>query len=158
MRIELTRDQYRELLLTVIVGIYVREAVAEMHEEDMGKINALQSYMLSQASNFDSDDMVENFEGVLIPSEKICEEYHDGIIEEYNNEEFWHRLETNLGQRDFWKTVSDEEHRKIEKDEWLPERVQEFYEKYAREFEANGIENLKIVRGNFVSRFFKKWL
>ena len=158
MRIELSRDQYRDLLLTVIIGTYIREAVAEMHEEDMDKINALQTFMLSQASNFSSDDMVENFEGVLIPSEKVCEQYHDDIIEEYNNEEFWHRLETDLGHRDFWKTVSNEEHRQIEKDEWLPDRVHKFYEKYEQEFETNGIKNLKIVRGNFISRLFAKWL
>ncbi len=146
--IEFTREQYRDLLLSVLVGTYIRESAAELQGKSIKKIGDLEKYLLSLAKEFDSEDMVENFKGHLIPNDKVCKEYHDDIIEEHDNEQFWHRLTVDLGKRDFWKTVTKEEKEKIEKDDWLPERVNKFYEWYEKEFAENGIENLKVVRNS----------
>jgi hypothetical protein len=145
MKLELSKEQFRELLLDVIIGVYVREAVLDLQGKDFSKVEELEKYLLSVAENFDAGDMVENFKGALIPSEKVCKEYED-IIEEYNNDEFWSRLEIDLGKRDFWESLTEEEKREIEKEKWLPERVHDFYDYYAKEFEENGIENLRIVK------------
>jgi len=144
MELKLNNEQFRELLIDVVIGTYIREAVLDARGEDFEDVGKLQEYLLFVAKDFNAEDMVENFKGSLIPSEKVCEEYHDKNIEEYNDNEFWHRLETDLGKRDFLKTLTDEERKKIEKDGWLPDRVNEFYDRYAKEFEKHGIERLYI--------------
>lgn len=145
--IELTKKQFRELLLSVIIGTYIREAVAELKDEELDSIGDLEDYIMSFAKDFDSEDMVEKMEEeILIPSDKVCKEYHDEIIEEYDNDEFWTRLARDLGQRDFYRTMSNEEKKFIQKNNgWLPERIHKIYKWYEDEFEKNGLENIKII-------------
>lgn len=145
--IEFTKQQYRELLLSLTLGIYIREGVAEARGEDFNKIRNLEDYLLSFAKDFDSIDMVETFgNGILILSDEVCEE-SDEIIEEYDDGTFWHHLITDLGQRDFYRTVTTEEDKVLKKEGGrLPERVHEIYEWYEKEFEQNGIENIKIIK------------
>ena len=144
--IELTRQQYRNLLLSVIIGTYIREAVAELEGGNLSEVTDFEAYLLSFAKNFDCEDMVEDLEGYLVPSDKICREYHDKIIEKYNDDEFWNRLIIDLGQRDFYRTMTLEEKKIIEKENRLPKRVHEIYKWYEKELEDNGLENVKIIR------------
>lgn len=150
MKIEFTKQQYRDLLLSVIIGTYIREAVDELHERDIRRAGDLESYLMSLAKNFDSEDMVENFEkSFWVPSDKVIKEYHEHYIEEYDEDTFWHNLTTNLGQRDFYKNKTEEEKRKVEENEgWLPGVIDKYYKRYEEEFERYGIERLKIDENN----------
>lgn len=146
MKIELTKNQYRDLLLSVIIGEYIREAVDEQNGKDIRNTHDMENYLMSLAKDFDSEDMVENFEGeFLVPSDKVIKEYHDHYIEEFEEESFWHNLITRLGQRDFDKNATKAELEKVKKNEgWLTDVIDTYYEKYENEFEKNGVGRLGI--------------
>ena len=146
MQLDLTKEQFAELLKAVIVGVRVREAVAEERDtpgwQDIGDI---ESYLLSMAGDFDSADMAEYYLDGWIPSDEVSEEL-DEELDEYGDQEFWHGLHTALGQRDFYRTMSKEEKKFIaDNDGLFPERMHVLYKKYAKEFEKHGLDRLEIV-------------
>lgn len=143
--LSLTKEQYRELLMHVVIGVHIRGAVADNRGEDFKKIDLLEQFLCARAETFDSADLVEASNGKIIPSETLDATVHE-ILEDYEDDAFWEHLETDLGKRDFFRTMTDEERKKMEEEQWLPERVQEFYDMYADEFEKNGIDNLEIVK------------
>ena len=146
MRLELTKEQFRELLKAVIIGVQIREAVAEGRDAPgWQKIRDIERYLLSLAGDFDSADMAEYFLNGWIASDEASEEL-DEELEEYDNQEFWDRLYTTLGQRDFYRTITEEERKFIADNNGLfPERMHVLYKKYARELERHGIDRLEIV-------------
>ena len=82
--------------------------------------------------------------GSLFPSNELCEECYEEIIEEFNEDQFWFNLGINLGKLDFMKTMTKEEEKEAEKKNWLPERVHSFYDNYEKEFEKHGTDRLFI--------------
>jgi hypothetical protein len=64
-------------------------------------------------------------------------------VNEYNNSTFWDELITRLGKRDFFNTIKNEEREYIDKNNWLPERIEECYDKWRKEFEKHDLDNLK---------------
>ncbi|MCX6375912.1 MAG: hypothetical protein NTU88_07780, partial [Armatimonadetes bacterium] len=146
MQLDLTKEQFRELLKAVIAGVYVREAVAEERDTPgWREIRDIESYLLTVAGDSDSADMAESFHGVWVPADELSDEV-DEELEEYGDQEFWHGLEMALGQRDFRRTVTKEEKKFIaDNDGLFPERMHVLYKKYSKEFEKHGIDRLEIV-------------
>lgn len=146
MHLALTKEQFRELLKAVIIGVQIREAVAEERDTPgWKKIRDIERYLLSVAKDFDSADMAEYFAGSWIPTDEASEEV-DEELEEYDNQEFWERLHVCLAQRDFYRTVTKEERKFIaDNDGLFPDRMHELYKKYAKELEKHGIDRLEIV-------------
>lgn len=146
MQLDLTKEQFRELLKAVIIGVYVREAVAEERDTPgWQEIRDIESYLLSVAGDFDSADMAEYYLNGWIPSDELSDEVDDEL-DEYGDQEFWHRLEMALGQRDFRRTVTKEEKKFIaDNDGLFPERMHVLYKKYAKEFEKYGVDRLEIA-------------
>lgn len=146
MKINLTKKQYRDLLLSVVIGTYIRGAVDEQEGKDFSKVEEVEKYLFSLAKEFDSEDLVEEFHDRLIPSQTMIEEYHDHYIEEYDEDHFWHELTTRLGQRDFETHATDEERKKVEEnDGWLFDVIDKYYQRYDDEFEKRGIERLVLL-------------
>jgi len=145
MKLELTKEQYRDLLIAVVIGTYVRSAVDEQNGKDFRKAEEIEDYLLSVAKDFESEDLTQNFEGHLLISDDLIEEYHEKYIEEYEQEFFWHELTTRLGQRDFAENATTEERELVEKNAgWLSGVIDKYYEKYEKEFETSGVDRLKI--------------
>lgn len=150
MKINLTKKQYSTLIRALEAGnsVYgiLGDNVSENYKKISNEINDLQGYLLSFAKDFGRKDLTEKFMGELMLNEKFSEKFHE-VIDDYDNENFWHELEVRLGKRDFFKSMTKEEEREIEeKDGWLPERIHEIYEKWGKEFEKNGIERLEIKK------------
>ena len=143
MQIELTKEQFKEMLLAAMLYSWVYGGLADRKGENFEKFEKLAEYLLKVAKDNNLNDLVERFHDNLVPSDELSE-IEEEIIEEYDDDTFWHELTTRLGKRDFWRTVTPEEKEKIEKDDWLPERINEFYEKYEKEFEENGLERLGV--------------
>ncbi|MBI1755077.1 hypothetical protein HYR65_02225 [Candidatus Azambacteria bacterium] len=144
MNIELTKEQYKELLLLVLLGSWVRGGVADMRGEYGKEMDELEEYLLREAKKFNCSDLAEYFEGHIVPSDRLAKEY-EKIIEEYNDDEFWSQLSTRLGQRDFEKTISKEEKQHMKDNNGrFPERIHTLYEEYDKEFEKHGIDRLEI--------------
>ncbi len=145
MKINLTKKQYRDLLLTVLVGTYIRGGVDEQEGKDFRKVEEIERYLLSFAKDFDSEDLVEKFKGILIPSDTLSGE-QERYIDEYEEEYFWHGLTTRLGQRDFEVNATDEERKKVEEnDGWLWNVIDKYYKRYDDEFEKRGLERLVLM-------------
>lgn len=146
MKIDLTKKQFKELLLLVSLGAYVKGAIEDMKGKYKGE-DEIADYLLGCAKDFGLEDMAEIFEGKLIQSDKFSEKV-DKMMDEYEEDEFWHRLVMYLGKRDFFREVSEDELKEIRKDEfgWLPERIRDFYARYEKEFENNGIERLEVKK------------
>ena len=143
MEVKLTKEQFKEMLLAAMFYSWVRGGLADGKGEDFQKYEELENYLLEIAKDNGSGDLVEKFQGHPGPTDELSELF-ENTMEEYDDDTFWHELVTRMGRRDFWKTVTPEEKKEIKKQEWLPERVHEFYDKYEKEFEENGIDRLEI--------------
>jgi hypothetical protein len=145
MKIELTKEQYKELLVLVSLGSYIRGAHADKHGEKYDD-SEMSAYLLKYAKDFGLEKLAEKFLGKLIETDEFGEEI-DEMREEYEEDEFWHRLITLLGQRDFFRTHTEEDIEKIDKKgKWgsLPKEIMDYYAKYEKEFEKHGVERLEI--------------
>lgn len=119
--------------------------VSEEYKKESDKLEKLREYILEHAEDFGCAELAEKYLGETIPSDDFSEEMQT-VIDDYDDDVFWHELETRLGKRDLERDMSDAEREETEKTGWLPRRVQDFYEKWAREFEQYGIERLKVEK------------
>lgn len=151
MKIDFSKEQYEDLLKMCEVADSVYGIMGDMVSEDYKKqserIVETRRHLLSYADQFGCGEMAEVFEGEIIPSDKFSEEMQ-AVIDDYGNETFWHELETRLGKRDFEKDMTDEEKKEVEKEGWLPLRVNNFYDKWAKELEEHGVERLGVIKDN----------
>lgn len=139
--IELSKDQFRELLLAVIVGMHLRRHAAELKEEDIAAAEEMEHHLLSLAKDLGAEDFVDRGRDGLVPS-RLAEDLCHAILDEHNNEEFWKRLETELAERDFLKTLKKGEKAIVESTGIFPKGVEKYYAKYRKEFDDNGTDNL----------------
>lgn len=140
---KLTKEELKELLLTIMAGVWVRSAVAENKGKDFKNIEKWEEYFLEIAQKLGYNEFIDSFKGELIISNDMCIE-SEKEMEEYHNDIFWEDLEVNLGKRDFYKNASVEELKEIAKKHYLPDKVFKYYDKYRKEFEKYGTERLII--------------
>ena len=99
---------------------------------------------MGHTKDFGCGDLIENFHGKTLLEDEVCKKINE-IIEDYNDYIFWNELEVRTGKRDFERTITEEEKKYIKKNnDWLPERINELYDKYRDEFEKYGINRLEI--------------
>lgn len=145
MKIELSKTQYKELLKLAMIGTEVKTTALEAMGESIEGVDGLLRYLCSNVEHFELDELVRTVGGEKIPSEKLLHEI-DHILHDYDDDTFWFSLETELGQRDFYESLSFKEHRALkEGNDPLPDEVHDFYEKYADEFERHGADRLRVV-------------
>lgn len=142
---ELSKSEFGELLLTVMIGLSVRSSIAESHDADWQRIDDQLIPLLNYAENQGFSDLIQDFQGTKLPID-VLEKEEERILEEFNEEEFWETLEVRLGQRDFFASLSDKEKKGLASDIWLPDKIHRYYDKYRKEFEKYGIERLRIVQ------------
>ncbi|MBU4536599.1 hypothetical protein KJ603_01000 [Patescibacteria group bacterium] len=146
MKIEFTKEQYEELMFLVSLGSWVKGGVVDIVGEDNSKVDDLENYLAEQAKENDLSYLIEDFEGRVILNETISKKVEE-LMEIYDEDVFWSELETCLGKRDFYRTITDKDKKEMEENQdWLPERIHEIYGKYQEEFEKNGIERLEIKK------------
>jgi hypothetical protein len=139
-----TKKQFRELLLILLAGTWVRSAVMESRGEDFKKVEEWNDYFALMAKQLGYDDLVDIFKGIITPSNDICLE-NEEEMEEFMDEIFWEELEVRLGKRDFYESVSKKDLSEMDKNPWLPDRIDSFYRKYEKEFTKFGIGRLRII-------------
>lgn len=141
---DLTKEQFRELLLTFQLGRFVKEPHDQPEGTPSEKLEQLEDALVREALNKGYEDLVQDFQGKKLSADDILEEQEE-IMEWYHDDEFWFQLVNRLGKRDFFRQADKETLEQAEKDGWLPEKVHEFYEKYDQEFEEHGVERLEVV-------------
>jgi len=124
-----------------VYGI-IGDEMRKKYKKQSIDIEDLISYLLKFADDFGFKNITDNIEGKLY----LKDEFSDKIwedVNEYNNSTFWDELITRLGKRDFFNTIKNEEREYIDKNNWLPERIEECYDKWRKEFEKHDLDNLK---------------
>ncbi len=147
MEIDLTKEQYQNLLdaCAIADNVYgiLGDTWPDTYKRQSERIEKVREYLLLHAEDFGCKDLAETFKGKLIPSDAYSA-VMDVIMEDYDDETFWHELETRLGKRDFENTMTDAEREEVEKKGWLPDRIHGIYEKWVEEFVKYGVDRLVI--------------
>ena len=137
----LSPRQFRELLLTFIVGMHVRRRAMEARDEEREDLEELERHLLSLAAGFGAEDLVERSEDGLYPGRAAEDLCHD-ILNEHNNDEFWSRLEHDLAFRDYLAGLSAEARMLANRTGERPPI--ELLDKYVKEFDKYGLDRLVI--------------
>ncbi|MBU0535252.1 hypothetical protein KKC62_03620 [Patescibacteria group bacterium] len=140
---KITKNKFSEILLTFMVGDFVRELVSEENKKKLKQLEEGMGYMLNIAVELEFDDLIEDLHGSRLPENSLCLREEE-IVREFSDFEFWETLELRLGQRDYYKSLSSSEKYSLAKSFWLPDKVHEYYEKYRKELEKHGVDRLYI--------------
>ncbi|HNW89687.1 MAG TPA: hypothetical protein PKN48_08475 [Bacteroidales bacterium] len=137
VNLELSADQYKELLKLVYVGDWV------IDEPENMVLNDLVQTIFSKADEAGMKKLVEMDDdlGLFLPSQELDEEVIT-IINDYEDECFWDTLIFGLSERDAEKKLG-KELEKMSMDEKL-EILEPYSKKYIDEFEKNGLDNVKV--------------
>lgn len=149
MKIDLTKEQYVNLfkmahIANSVLGILGDVLPETEYKKKSDEMENLEDYFISYARDFGCNDLVEDFHGKTLMKDEIYEKIQ-AILDEYDDYIFWNELEVRMGKRDFERTITDDDKKYIKENKgWLPERINELYEKYRDEFEKYGIDRLEV--------------
>lgn len=135
--LELSDVQYKQLLKLAYIGDWV------VDEPENIELNNLIQLIFSKAKEAGHEKMIDFDEDldIFMPSIDFDEEVLD-IVEDFEEECFWDHLIYRLADRDVRNEMGvDAEKLDIEA---MIDRIDPATEKYIKEFEENGLENLYI--------------
>ena len=145
MKIEFSKNELKNLIEILYFGEFMFSSSSEAHPEKSEKYDKLVQKIYKIAYQNGMTDFLKPFEDKIYPTREFEEdEFTTGVIDEYENEFFWHELMFMLSQRDILEKNTEEEYLKLE----LIERIKlqtEHEEPYQKEFAENGIRNLRIL-------------
>lgn len=137
MKIDLTREQYRNLLGYLVIANSVLGPLgdfAEGFESDAKAGQDLEDYIAQHAPMFDSEDMVHNHDGLLHVDDEVMYKVLGEVMEEYDDYVFWEQLEDRLVERELIKLEGE-----IDDLESVEHQLRK---DFAEEFEENGIDRI----------------
>lgn len=137
VNLELTPEQYRQLLKLTYIGDWV------IDEPENKEHNALVQHIFAGAADAGLAGLIDYDKelNIYLPSMDFDEEVLD-IVDDFEEECFWDHLIYRLADRDIRDELG-EKAEELSMDE-LIERIDPATEKYLKEFEDNGIGNLYI--------------
>ena len=138
MKIDFTREQYRNLLGYLVIANSVLGPLgdfAEGFEDEAGAGQDLEDYIAQHAPMFDSIDMVHNHDGLLHVDDEVIFQVMGEVMDEYDDLAFWDQLEDRLVLRDLAKMAGE-----IDDLESVEHQLRK---DYAEEFETNGLERVQ---------------
>ncbi|SCY18798.1 hypothetical protein [Desulfoluna spongiiphila] len=147
MKINFTKKEYRQLLDLVYIANWVMNARNIEKDTKTEKYDELVQKVYSFAGEFKFSDLIEfnkQLEGYYPTNKYEMDGDVHQFIDEYDDECFWESLYQELGKRDFIEEVGMAEAEKMEPIDRFT-AINERADKYSREFEKNGIKNLKII-------------
>ena len=159
MNIELSKEQFRELLLVASVGNHVRRGALmaegnyepERDEELMGFLYETTYEAGIGLVEAEGNDRAEENAGAIMPTQEFEDAVHS-LLESFSDEQFWHELSLLLAQRDLERTMTNTERVDMAMNGGeMPERLFDLCERYEGEFETFGIDRLEINEGAPVS-------
>lgn len=148
MKINISKKQYALLIKILYLGDWMINS-SKLPDNRNKEVDEVFSYILSFAKEFGMKDMVDKYEGKLLPSRNLEEdELVQTSTEGYDNENFWDELIHRMAERDFLRKYSKEEINAME--DWIERagKKDEFVEKYAEEFGENGVDRLEVKNDN----------
>ena len=143
MQINLTKDQYKTLLLLSYLGGWVVNSHKIDERDD--EITKLHHHIMKYHKDFSETELVEfcDENGKFYPTPKM-DEVADAYISDYNDETFWAELIERLAGRDFVNMHGEKALKKMTSKERF-EGVSALAEKYSNEFAMNGLDNINLA-------------
>ncbi|PXF58474.1 MAG: hypothetical protein C4B58_06330 [Deltaproteobacteria bacterium] len=147
MKINITKKEYKSLLDIFSIGDWILNAHKVGNDPETEEYEKLEQKFYSYAEDMGYGDLI-TYDTKLkrfFPTKKFDEtsKYRD-LIDEFENDTFWDELIHRLVERDLIKQEGGVKNimnmnfrERLEKEEPLEK-------KYATEFEANGLENIRI--------------
>jgi len=147
MKIELSKKQYRDLIEFLDTANYIYGYTGDMLDNKKYKkrsddLDKLISHFLESAKDFESEDLVDEFEGRKFVEEKKSEKNLDMVFE-YDENIAWEKIVEMLARRDFVRKYGIEAIRKMSHHDRM-RKEGEIEEKYWKEVEEHGLERMEI--------------
>jgi hypothetical protein len=146
MKIDLTKEEYRNLIDMLYIANWVMNAFKSETEPEMDKYQQLQQKIYARAQEAGMANLIEfkeelqtYYETEEFEEESSCHE----IIDEYDNNQFWDRLVEELTVRDLHAELDARKIKEKDADSYF-ERFSAIQKKYTKEFEKNGLNNLML--------------
>lgn len=144
MKINLTKKQYKTLAKTVYLGNWMANGTRTGQEGDtrLNEYQEITDYIFSMAQEF---GFSKDFEHILECGDheettEVC-----SLHERYDEDIFWEELPERLGQRDFYLKYTEEERKKMDREEHFI-KMQECVILWENELVEYGIDRLQILR------------
>jgi len=141
IKISLSKDQFQDLLKLVYLGNWLINSIRSV-DDQIPVFDDILDQILSIARREKMENTVDFDAG--LKKHYPTAEFEDSLneyIDEYDSELFWEGLLLRLVERDLIKKYGEDAVKGMSFDE-IVDRERPFREKYQREFEQNGIENL----------------
>ena len=147
MQIELSKKQYRDLVEFLDTANYIYGYAGDVvddikYKKKSDDLDGLISHVLESAKDFDSEDLVDEFDGRKFVDEEISEKHLDMIFE-YDEYIAWEKIVEMLTRRDFVRKYGIEKIRKMSDHERI-EKEGEIEDKYWEEVDEHGLERMEI--------------
>lgn len=146
MQVELTREQYRQLLVLLFLGEWVaNETLPE--GERRAELQQVADYLYAMAPNFACEDWVEYCEDCgSHHANEAMEQALFPIIDEYDEDTFWDVLSHHLAYRDVMIAAgSNDKDRDKDIPKELEMRLWRRKEQYEQEFQKHGLDHVRLV-------------
>jgi hypothetical protein len=143
MKIEMTTDQFRQLMKLVYLGKWMATSHHEITDES---ISDIEQVLLLQAKKYGLDDMIafDSEENKYHPSDQMEEEM-EPLIQLYDDFTFWDELAWQMAERDFARKFDQAQLLCMTADEIFREK-NTLADKYFDEFSENGVENFGVLK------------
>lgn len=144
MTIEINKEQYVALLLATQVAeaVYgpLGDSVDEKYKQQSNNLEDLTDYLLNYATDFGLDNIVDEYDDKKF----LQEEFYEAVAEDmYDYDEFaaWEWLAYEMAIKEYLETNSEENLKKMTSEKRMIE-IWTIEEKWNKEFEKNGLNNL----------------
>ena len=147
MKIDISKNEYRDLMDILSIADWVLNAYKEEDDPKTERYGELEQKFYAYAKEMGFDDLIE-FAPELemyFPTRKYEDtgKYWD-FVDDFENDLFWDELIHRLVERDLIKQEGGVENvMKLSMEERIKKEAP-LEKKYSAEFEANGLDNLKI--------------
>jgi hypothetical protein len=137
VNLELSSEQYKELIKLVYIGDWV------IDEPENMVLNDLVQVVFSKAKDAGHESLIEFDKemNLYMPSQAFDDEVVE-IVDDYEEECFWDHLIYRMSEKDLVAKLGDKAE-KLTNEERI-DMIDPISEKYVKEFEENGIDNLVI--------------
>lgn len=145
MDIKLTKDQLRNLLILTYIGNWVVNADKTEDDQDED-FNSLEQVLLSMAKDQGLASYVSGPDGDRnLYASEVLEETAETYLDEFERGFILEDLALQLARRDLLAQIGAKKYENLDPEN-LAAQLQPFLVKYMEEFDAHGVENLRIIK------------
>jgi hypothetical protein len=149
MKVSFTTKEYTRLLELAHMGLWVAGARPEDPATMPERYEEISQKIFGLAEMFGCADLVEaDVNGELFPNEKLTDGPVREKLEAFIEDAFWGELAMRMAERDLRaEQGKDVTELGEEMSEAEQTRLEELEDSYWREFEANGVDHMMVLKG-----------